>query len=95
MGGLGCAYAPARGPLATAELNYVGAVFLDQRNTAPSGGYALFAASLGWRERAWELRISGQNLTDRRKPVSESELGDAQYYILPGRQVKASLRHRF
>ncbi len=95
LGGLGCAYAPARGPLATAELNYVGAVFLDQRNTAPSGGYALFAASLGWRERAWELRISGQNLTDRRKPVSESELGDAQYYILPGRQVKASLRHRF
>jgi outer membrane receptor protein involved in Fe transport len=95
LGGLGCAYAPPRGLLATAELNYVGAVFLNQRNTAPSGGYALLAASLGWRERAWELRISGQNLTDRRKPVSESELGDAQYYLLPGRQVKASLNYRF
>jgi iron complex outermembrane receptor protein len=95
LGGLGLAYAPANGLLATAEMIYVGAVFLDQRNTAPTGGYATYAASLGWRERAWDFRLGGQNLTDRRKPVSESELGDAQYYILPGRQLKASVRYRF
>ncbi len=95
LGGLGFAYAPAKGLTATAEMNYIGAVLLNQRNTAPSGGYATFAASLGWRERTWELRLSGQNLTDRRKPISESELGDAQYYILPGRQLNASFRFRF
>ena len=95
LGGLGLAYAPAKGLTATAEMNYVGAVFLNQRNTAPTGGYATFAASLGWREKAWDLRLSGQNLTDRRKPVAESELGDAQYYILPGRQVALSARYRF
>ena len=95
LGALGLAYAPAKGVIATAEMNYIGAVLLNQRNTAPSGGYATFAASLGWREKAWDLRLSGQNLTDRRKPVSESELGDAQYYILPGRQVNASFRFRF
>jgi iron complex outermembrane receptor protein len=95
LGGLGLVYAPAHGLLATAEMNYVGDVFLDQRNTAPTGGYATYAASLGWRERAWDFRLCGQNLTDRRKPVSESELGDAQYYILPGRQLKASVRCRF
>ena len=95
LGGLGVAFAPARGLAATAELSYVGAVMLNQRNTAPTGGYATFAASLGWREKAWELRVSGQNLTDRRKPVAESELGDAQYYLLPGRQVAATLRYRF
>lgn len=95
LGALGLAYAPAQGLTATAEMHYTGAVLLNQRNTAPSGGYATFAASLGWREKAWELRLSGQNLTDRRKPVSESELGDAQYYLLPGRQVTLGLRFRF
>jgi hypothetical protein len=28
------------------------------------------------------VRASGRNLTDRRDPVAESELGDAQYYRL-------------
>jgi iron complex outermembrane receptor protein len=95
LGGLGLAYAPDRGLTATIELNYVGAVFLNQRNTAPAGGYATWAASLGWREHAWEFRLAGQNLTDRRKPVAESELGDAQYYLLPGRQLTLSARCRF
>jgi iron complex outermembrane receptor protein len=95
LGALGFSYAPARGLIATAEMNYAGAVFLNQRNTAPSGGYATYAASLGWREKRWELRLSGQNLTDQRKPVAESELGDAQYYLLPGRQATVSLRYRF
>ena len=95
LGALGLAYAPTRGLTAAAEMNYTGAVFLNQRNTAPAGGYATFAASLGWREKAWDLRVSGQNLTDRRKPVAESELGDAQYYLLPGRQVTLSARYRF
>ena len=95
LAALGLTFAPPQGLVWSAELHYTGAVLLNQRNTAPSPGYATFAASLGWRERAWDLRISGQNLTDRRKPVAESELGDAQYYILPGRQVSAALRYRF
>jgi len=95
LGGFGLAYAPARGLTATAEMAYVGSVFLNQRNTAPAGGYATFGAALGWREKAWELRLEGRNLTDRRKPVAESELGDAQYYLLPGRQVNLSARYRF
>lgn len=95
LGGLGLVYAPARGLAASAEMTYTGAVFLNQRNTAPAGGYATFAASLGWRGEGWDLRLSGQNLTDRRKPVAESELGDAQYYLLPGRRASLSLHYRF
>lgn len=95
LGGLGLALAPARGLTATAEFAYVGSVMLNQRNTAPTGGYATYAASLGWRERAWELRIAGDNLSDQRRPVAESELGDAQYYLLPGRRVTGTLRLRF
>ena len=95
LGALGLTYAPARGFTAHAEANYVGSVMLNQRNTAPSGGYTTLAAGLGWREKAWDLRLSGQNLTDRRPPVSESELGDAQYYLLPGRQVSLAVHYRF
>ena len=95
LGSLGLAYAPARGLTASAEWHYTGAVLLNQRNTAPSPGYGTLDAGVGWRDRAWELRVSGQNLTDRRPPVSESELGDAQYYLLPARQVTARLTWRF
>ncbi len=43
-----------------------------------------------WR---WELRLDGYNLTDRRDPVAESELGDAQFYRLPGRSVVGSVSY--
>ena len=37
------------------------------------------------------LRGDGSNLTDRRDPVAESEIGDAQFYRLSGRTVMASV----
>jgi iron complex outermembrane receptor protein len=95
LGGLGLTYAPPQGLTASVEMNYVGSVQLNQRNTAPSRGYATYAASIGWRGHRWSLQVVGENITDRREPVSESELGDGQYYILPGRKVKASLRFNF
>jgi iron complex outermembrane receptor protein len=95
LGALGLTFAPPRGLTAHAEWAYTGAVLLNQRNTAPAGGFSTLNAGLGWREKGWELRLSGTNLTDRRRPVSESELGDAQYYLLPGRQLTATVRHRF
>ncbi|MFZ1614268.1 MAG: hypothetical protein WAT51_08865 [Holophaga sp.] len=41
------------------------------------------------------MPLLGQNLSDRRNPVAESELADAQYYRLPGRRVSASVRLQF
>ena len=92
LGGLWLACAPAQWLTAPAETNYVGAVMLNQRNTTPTGGYAAFAAGLGWREKTWEFLLRGRNLTDRRKPVSESDQGDTNYDILTGRQVNPTLR---
>lgn len=42
-----------------------------------------------------ELRLDGRNLGNRRDPVAESELGDAQYYLLPARTVEVSYRYFF
>ncbi len=95
LGALGFLYAPAKGFTGSFELNYTGGVYLNKRNTAPVGGYTTLAAGLGYRTGTWEFRLDGQNLTDRRNPVAESELGDAQYYLLPGRSVRASIRMRF
>lgn len=87
-------YLPKLGLVATLQGNYVGERFLNKRNTAPAEGYFTYSASLGYRFARWELRAFGQNLNDRRDPVSESEVGDAQYYRLTARRldVMASLR---
>ena len=95
LGAVGLLYAPANGFTGSLELNYTGGVYLNKRNTAPVGGYTTLAAGLGYRTGTWEFRVDGQNLTNRRNPVAESELGDSQYYLLPGRSVNASIRVRF
>ena len=95
LGAVGLLYAPANSFMGSLELNYVGGVYLNKRNTAPVGGYTTLAAGLGYRAGTWEFRVDGQNLTNRRNPVAESELGDSQYYLMPGRSVNASIRMRF
>jgi outer membrane receptor protein involved in Fe transport len=93
--GLGLIYAPRTGFIGTLEANYTSGFYLDKENTALQNGYTTLAASTGWRGKGWELRVTGQNLTDKRVPVAASELGDGQYYLLPARQVSGSVRFRF
>jgi iron complex outermembrane receptor protein len=95
LGALGLSYAPSAGLTASGELGYTGDRFMDKRNRALTGGYTTLGATLGWRSRNWDVLIKGSNLTDQRQPVAESELGDAQYYLLPGRRLVASLHLRF
>ena len=42
-----------------------------------------------------ELRLDAVNLTDRRDPVAESELGDAQSYRMPARRFDVGYAVRF
>ena len=93
--GAALAWAPEKGLVASADIQYIGSRFLDKRNTALADGYAEISTGLGWRVGRLELRVDGRNLTDRRPAVSESELGDAQYYRLPARRVDATVRARW
>ena len=95
LAGVSAVWMPERGLVAAADVHYVGSRFLDKRNTALADGYAEVSAGLGWRWPRVELRVDGRNLTDRRAPVSESELGDAQYYRLPARRFDVTLRTRW
>ncbi len=90
-GGLGLSYAPARGWQGSLLVNRVGGRYLDKGNHNLLPGYAVIDASLGFRFARCELRVSGHNLGDRRDPVAESELGEGQYYRLPGRLLELGL----
>ena len=91
----GLVYAPSAGPTASIILTYTGSRYLNRRNTALAEGFASVDAGLGYRWNRWEARLDGRNVGDRRDPVSESELGDAQYYRLPARRVDVTLSARF
>lgn len=80
-----------RGWLASLTANYVGERFLDMLNTARAKAYVTADASIGYRFRNLTLVLSAYNLGNRRDPVVTSELGEGQFYRLPGRRVFVKL----
>lgn len=92
---LGVVFGADTGPTASVVYSYVGERFLNKRNTAKAGDYETIDASLGWNFGDWTLRLTGSNLTDKRPPTAESELGDGQYYRLPARHIEAGLEFYF
>lgn len=92
---LGVVFGGVEGAQASVVYSYIGERFLNKRNTAPAGDYETLDASLGWEFGDWGVRITGSNLTNKRPATAESELGDAQYYLLPERHVEAGFEWRF
>jgi outer membrane receptor protein involved in Fe transport len=88
MASAGVAYARRGGFFANAEARYIGSRYLNKRNTALAPAYATWRAGIGYRFRRGEIRIDGENLNNQRAPVAESEIGDAQYYLLPARKFR-------
>jgi iron complex outermembrane receptor protein len=91
LGALGLVYAPASGLGGNVVVNYVGERYLNKRNTALAEDFTTWSAGLSYRHGKWDVRLDGVNLGDRRDPVADSELGDAQYYRLPARSVRAGV----
>lgn len=92
---LGVTYAAVDGLHGYVTGAFVGSRYLNKRNTALADGYTTVDAGIGYRFKYWDLSLDATNLTDRRDPVAESELGDAQYYLLPPRTAWLSLRYQF
>ncbi len=95
LAALGLAWSPESGVTGHATWSHVGERYLNKRNTALAGAYDTLDAGLGYRLDRWEVAIDGYNLTDQRPPVAESELGDAQYYLLPARSFRVSVGMSF
>jgi outer membrane receptor protein involved in Fe transport len=88
-------YVPLRGFIGGVAMNYTGSRFLNKRNTALADGFSTVDISAGYRTGRWELRVDARNVGDRRDPVAESELGDAQYYLMTSRRVEGSFSVHF
>ena len=80
---------------AHATVEWVGDRFLNRRNTVLAPSYTEWGAGIGYRFPRWEVRLDGDNLGDERAAVSESELGDAQFYRLPARSLRLTASARF
>ena len=91
LAALGLVYAPALGPIASLTWNHLGSQFLNKGNTSVSPAYSTVDAGVGFRTKDWTIRLDGTNLGDRRDPAAESEIGDAQFYRLPGRTILMSV----
>ena len=88
---VGLTYTPKAGLFASATWNHIGRRYLNKGNTSIASAYDMLDAGLGYRWKTWSLRLDGANLLDRRDPATESELGDAQFYRLPGRTILLSV----
>jgi outer membrane receptor protein involved in Fe transport len=90
LGSAGVVWSPEKKWTASSTLNYVGSRFLDEENDNVTAPYYLWNAGFGYRLPAGTLRLDAFNISDIRPPVSVSELGGEQYYIMPARTVVAS-----
>jgi outer membrane receptor protein involved in Fe transport len=81
--------APSPPPVTTLR-NALPVAAWEKRNRALTPAFAAIDGGVGYRLDRWEIHVDGRNLGDRRDAVSESELGDAQYHLLPARRVDAT-----
>ncbi|HOX71302.1 MAG TPA: TonB-dependent receptor [Dokdonella sp.] len=92
IGSAGVIYGHQKGLRANLVAGHVGSRYLNKRNTSLADSYTTVDAGIGYAFDRWELRLDGYNLSDRRDPVAESELGDAQYYRLQARSYFLTAR---
>lgn len=86
----GLIYNPPKGIVGSVIVSYTGDRFLNMRNTALAEAYTTVSFGAGYKFHSNTIRFDLENATDRRDPVSESELGDAQYYRLPARAFRVN-----
>lgn len=95
LASVGLVRSPARGFGGSLVANYLGSRYLNRRNTAIAEPATTIDAGVVYRFPGSDLRLAARNLGNSRTPVSESEVGDAQYYLLPARSVEFSWTRRF
>jgi iron complex outermembrane receptor protein len=95
MASTGFIYGPEHGFYGSAIADWIGERWLNKRNTALANDYITWSAGVGYRTEHWDLRADCANINDQRPPISESELGDAQYYLLPARHFTVTGRWIF
>ena len=74
---------------------YQGERPFNRRNTFIAEAYTEWDAGVSYDYRAWNVSVTCRNLGDDRHVVTESEIGDSQFYIAPPRRVMAKVAYHF
>lgn len=67
----------------------------NQRNTFFADATTEWDAGLSYARDAWRVTLVGRNLGDDRHVVTESEIGDSQFYLAPPRRFTAEIGTSF
>jgi outer membrane receptor protein involved in Fe transport len=78
-----------------AALRYQGERPFNRRNTFFADAYTEYDAGVSYDHTRWRFAVVGRNLGDDRHVVTESEIGDSQFYVAPPRRFSAELGYRF
>jgi outer membrane receptor protein involved in Fe transport len=68
---------------------------LNRRNTFFTEAFYETDAGVSWDFPFGRIAVVGRNLGDSRHYVSESDIGDSQFYVAPPRRYIAELTVRF
>jgi hypothetical protein len=89
------AWAPKSGLGFWGAVRHQGIRPYTRRNTAYAPAFYEWDAGVSWENDWLRLSFTGRNLGDDRHVVTESELGDAQFYLAPPRRFVGELTLRF
>jgi outer membrane receptor protein involved in Fe transport len=67
----------------------------NRRNTFFADAYTEWDAGLSFDRGVWHASAVGRNLGDDRHVTTESEIGDAQFYVAPPRRFQLEVGYRF
>lgn len=92
---LGLVFGGPQGFNASASAEYRGSRYLDPENQVPAEAFVSYDCKLGYGFGKWSVYLNGENLTDRRDPVTASEIGDGQVYRMQGRRITVGVTRAF
>jgi iron complex outermembrane receptor protein len=88
-------YAPGKGPGAWANLRHQNDRPLNRRNTYDVPSFFALDAGVSWTFPLFRVGVMARNLTNSRHLVTESEIGDGQYYVATPRRILGEIAFTF
>lgn len=88
-------YAPRRGPGAFVAVRHQNHRPLNRRNTFYTPSFFEADAGVSWEFGRARLALVGRNLGDSRHYITDSEIGDSQFYVAVPRRLLAELSVHF
>lgn len=85
----------ASGLGAWGAMRYQGERPFNRRNTFFADPYTEWDVGASWDRGPWRVSVVGRNLSDDRHVVTESEIGDSEFYVAPPARVTAEVAYRF